>query len=559
LLKKIVKKEGLRVKVERFARLYWRLVTTGVIILLVLPNPFLSLKSEAVSGSFVSKRKTLGLFVPWTDMGDILGSPEAIDAMVRRLGEAGFLTLYWEVWGVGSFTYYTKIERVYHATESASEYSKRLSDALSRFDPFRVAVNSCRKYGLEIYPVIVMAYEGVHPASGWRLPDMNTDPWAVYTSFARQHPEYLWRGRSGEVSYWSLSYAYPEARAYRIALLKELLDYGVNGLLLDFNRDPIENALTYLDLSGTNRYGYEAPLVEGYNQKHGVDPHNITNDDSTWVQYRADNTNTLFLRELKGELSTLNRPIQVSALIFADRDYALKTLFQDWKTWVDEGLVDELQPMMYNMLRQSYPDFSTDSFSKVYEWTRRVKEMIGNKARVFPNLAATTEILPSTSKVELMEEAVARAFEGGADGVAIYSACGVYPKYLDGTNLEDFGARLNSLTDANKLLLKAGEDIAKARKGIFLPGKPRDLLRKAEEAYQNASQEFQRTGNGWSSALKCLGLIKEAYVTQDFELKMAGSIGGGLAAATVTATFLVRRRKRRRTGRKEPSRASFFK
>ena len=57
---------------------------------------------------------------------------------------------------------------------------------------------------------------------------------------------------------YRLSYAYPKVRAYRLAVIKEGLSYGPDGLNLDFLRHP-------------PFVGFDQPLVDAFKEKYGLD------------------------------------------------------------------------------------------------------------------------------------------------------------------------------------------------------------------------------------------------------------------------------------------------
>ncbi len=67
-----------------------------------------------------------------------------------------------------------------------------------------------------------------------------------------------------------LSMTYPEVIDYRLALIGEVLDMGLDGLFL----------VTCFGV------GYEKPSIERFKQKYGMDPHDIPETDPRWLEHQ---------------------------------------------------------------------------------------------------------------------------------------------------------------------------------------------------------------------------------------------------------------------------------
>ena len=151
-------------------------------------------------------------------------------------------------------------------------------------------------------------------------------------SFYKQHPE--WRGTDREGNTTPrMAYSYPGVRRYVLLMLREILEYGVDGLCLLYNRRPplVE---------------YEQPVAEGFMKEYGKDPRELDDADPAWLRYRA-RVLTQFMREVRelvdGAAAEQGREIAVSAVVL---DTEASNLYNalDLKEWVDEGLVDTLIP-----------------------------------------------------------------------------------------------------------------------------------------------------------------------------------------------------------------------
>jgi hypothetical protein len=69
-----------------------------------------------------------------------------------------------------------------------------------------------------------------------------------------------------------LSFAYPEVVEYRLALLRELLSFGVDGIFL---------------VACGNAVGYEPPVVESFQKQYGIDPRTIGEYDPRWTRHQG--------------------------------------------------------------------------------------------------------------------------------------------------------------------------------------------------------------------------------------------------------------------------------
>ena len=105
----------------------------------------------------------------------------------------------------------------------------------------------------------------------------------------------------------NVSFGFPEVRRHKLAYVRELLDYGVDGLMLDFIRragrfrvvnERMVHFPYYWDDDGACQYGYEAPIVDAFRDATGLDPHALSNCDERWIRHRAA-YNTLMLREIR--------------------------------------------------------------------------------------------------------------------------------------------------------------------------------------------------------------------------------------------------------------------
>ncbi len=239
--------------------------------------------------------------------------------------------VYWEMGGGDLPKYPSKIGRAapFDGLNDFSRVGDRLQAEARRvlrdkgIDAARVAIDHTHDMGLELHACYRVA--GFH----YPPPIDNVNHGA---SFYKQHPE--WRGtdRGGNTTP-RLAYSYPGVRRYVLAMLREMLEYGVDGLCLLYNRRPplVE---------------YEPPVVDGFIREYGKDPRHLDDADPVWLKYRA-RVLTQFMREVRrlvdDAAAEQGKDVALSAVVL---DTEASNMYNglDLKAWIDEGLVDTLIP-----------------------------------------------------------------------------------------------------------------------------------------------------------------------------------------------------------------------
>ncbi len=195
---------------------------------------------------------------------------------------------------------------------------------------------------------------------------------------------------------WYIDLGHPAAAAYTIDVFKRMVrNYDIDGLHLDrvrYPEAPIDNTKPYGINVGYNetsvarfkaRYGNAVTYYEqrdiGHNGITAGDVGYPRTNDPLWNQWRRDQV-TNFVRRVHLTLSAIRPRIRISAALISwgngpgssaqftsTAPYA--QVFQDWKTWAEQGLLDVLVPMNYKREHLARERRQFD------EWTRFTEEL----------------------------------------------------------------------------------------------------------------------------------------------------------------------------------------
>lgn len=290
----------------------------------------------------------------------------------------------------------------------AEEYGKLMRERCC----LRAALDFARPHGMTLYGRLGMNRHYSPQAHGGAF----TSRWAA------SHPEYCEVSKEGQPDVSRLCYALAEVRQERVELLVEAARIGVDGLQLDFCRQP-------------PMARYHPELVAGFQAQGGADPRTLSPWEGTgfaeWVAYRAGFV-TEMLRQLHRELEPVRRetgraiPVQVRV---TDNAPAVDLIAgMDVATWCAEGLIQELSVSSLNWLA----DFQEHDLRPYTELGRQfgVKVYGGVNALALQRVAGGLPGPEDRSPVRLAERAL-RQYEAGAEGMTLYqSDYAVWPEDL---------------------------------------------------------------------------------------------------------------------------------
>jgi len=140
--------------------------------------------------------------------------------------------------------------------------------------------------------------------------------------------------------------ANPGAREFVLNIYKEIIEYDIVGLQLDYIRYPSGN--TEIQYST----GYTEYAMNEFKTLNGItgDLKQLVKTNSEiygkWNQYRQNVINT-FVEEIHNNIRPLKEELMLSIAVGPDAAYATVNLMQDWRKWVNNGWIDAVKPMAY--------------------------------------------------------------------------------------------------------------------------------------------------------------------------------------------------------------------
>ena len=230
-----------------------------------------------------------------------------VAVMTARLMDAGIQKALWRT-GPAGLAYYPS--RVRDLQPQPLELYEQYPSFSSLLDPARARRQETMRqlFDYRSFDLIEAALrQGEHfgvRVSLWSEITSEAHGSYPYSRFVRNHPEFLSVNREGRRFETHLSWACPEVRSYKLAVVRELLDYGIEELVLDFWKGSCDLRDRRLDDEGYWYGGYEEVCVAAFRATTGRDPLAIPNSDPEWVRFRADYVSE-FLREVRKLQTTL--------------------------------------------------------------------------------------------------------------------------------------------------------------------------------------------------------------------------------------------------------------
>ncbi len=223
----------------------------------------------------------------------------------------------------------------------------RYAKVLEAYNPPEVFIREGHKRGMKVIMWI----------------DIFDDLWPGYRSkFLEEHPYCQWTARDGKTYFKGLmSYAWPEARAFRVKQAEELLNLGADGIHCSTSAHCRHLPNVHQD----DFYGFEQPIVDEYKKRYGVDIRTAKHfNERAWHVIKGEAMNQLY-RELAQVCHARGKELWVGLQLGDYTNFAADPYFgtnvvaryaNNWKELVDEGIADAFILADYEL--PSKPDVS---------------------------------------------------------------------------------------------------------------------------------------------------------------------------------------------------------
>lgn len=263
------------------------------------------------------------------------------------------------------------------------------------FDPLQDIINKAHAADIEIHAFVIMSavwgrapnlfppenpnhvfnqHGGFNPLTNTITP--GPDNWLTRTLIPDGTAAITYQGHRFGSDFW-LDFGHPDAAAYTVNVLKHLVtNYDIDGLHLDRIRYPEITIAGQTPSSGTN-VGYNSTSVERFQRSNGITAGSPppAQNNPLWNQWRRDQVTNIVRRVYLESLairpglkvSTANivfggGPSSEAAWISAE---AYWRVYQDWRAWTQEGIIDLAIPMNYKAEHTQ-----ATLFNSWNEWTK---------------------------------------------------------------------------------------------------------------------------------------------------------------------------------------------
>ena len=281
---------------------------------------------------------TANIFKKITEKLQNLGlySEEEIQTTLDRIADAGIDNVFIETYYHGQTIFPSRTMEEYGFIKQNPEYSG--------FDPLKIWITEAHRRGIKVHIWFESFYVGNKPPSTNEKFILAVRPeWANYQKKNADSDTIAYS--VSEHNGYFIDPANPEVQNFLYELLCEIITrYKPDGINLDYIRYPQSLDTIYSNYDMSN-WGYTKYARDEFFKMYGVDPIELKYTDPLWFQWRAYRCNkvTSFVRRVS-VLCRFNK-IQITTVIFPNRNLALNTKMQDWKTWSMNNFVDGFTPL----------------------------------------------------------------------------------------------------------------------------------------------------------------------------------------------------------------------
>lgn len=333
----------------------------------------------------------------WVDtFNTSLNTPEQVSAVVAQAKATNANALLLQVRRRGDAWYLNTIEPV--TTEVAIQPG---------FDPLQDVIDKAHAEGIEVHAFVIMsAIYSRHPRilglpqnpnhpfnlhGGYNATTDRIDPgpnnWLTRTLIPDGTAAVTYQGHRIGNDFW-VDFGHPDAAAYTVDVLTHLVrNYDIDGLHLDRIRYPEISITGQTPTTGAN-IGYNSTSVERFQRHQGIPVGSAppSPGNAAWAQWRREQVTNVVRRVYLNTIA-IKPHVKVSAALIAfggaptcaaganckaiwESSAAAEAywrVYQDWRSWTEEGILDIAVPMNY---KREHISAQATQFNSWNEWTK---------------------------------------------------------------------------------------------------------------------------------------------------------------------------------------------
>lgn len=348
-----------------------------------------------------------GLWVEAEGPNQTLDDLGRLEAMVRTAADAGIANLYLQVYRGG---------RSWYASDLADDEPYRRAIARQRYDPLQFALGLAHSKGLRVHAWMNLFNLGKRREGPVQA---RLGPAAITRdNRGRSLLDYDFSRPPGDEGKWVmldtpgywLDPGDSQVQAALTALVEELVSRypTLDGVHFDYIRYPYGiPTVPGSRYSNGLDFGYGERSVARFQAETGFSAFAAKDDPSVaqrWDDWRREQLGR-FLRHVRGQLRRLKRDLALSAALLAWPDRAYLSAYQDWRLWLEEGLLD--QGIVMNYTRDG----------RLAHYLTRQAVAFRGRSKLFVGLGAYALL----DQPDLLAQQIRDARQQGADGVVLFS------------------------------------------------------------------------------------------------------------------------------------------
>lgn len=268
------------------------------------------------------------------------------------------------------------------------------------YDVLKAYVDACHAYGMECHLWMPVLNVGSFYDLGHEL------------TLAGRKPEWMSLDNHGSPrnpnGFMMIDPANEDACAYLLDFYRYIVTtYDIDGFEVDYIR--------YYAASDDADYGYTEAAFAGFEKAYGYgvtpayDPKAPYWED--WCQYRRDCV-TRLVKNIRTMIDSVAPQVLLSADVAFPFSHALHAVYQDFPSWLEEGVLDLLHPMAYG------DGYESD--------IRKAVALAGDRCMVVTGLGAQGDLL----RTEELERQTRENAVYGAYGECFFEAAAYFYKHL---------------------------------------------------------------------------------------------------------------------------------